>query len=95
MIYHLISIAAAESLPPAARARRANGFKTIGGWNVPGTIPSTIPGAAKLFPTQFTNFTNFNIPRIAPYFWVGAKYAITRQLDVTTGRSSASTSTPA
>jgi predicted porin len=60
-----------------------NGFRTIGGFNVPATIPSTIPGAAKLFPTQFTNFTNFNIPRIAPYFWVGAKYAITPQLDVT------------
>jgi predicted porin len=60
-----------------------NGFKTIGGWNVPGTIPSTIPGAAKLFPTQWTNFTNFNIPRIAPYFWFGAKYAITPDLDVT------------
>ena len=61
-----------------------NGFKTIGGWNVPGTIPATaFPGAAKLFPTQWTNFTNFNIPRMAPYFWVGAKYAITPQLDVT------------
>jgi predicted porin len=61
-----------------------NGFKTIGGWNVPATIPATVfPGAGKLFPTQWTNFTNFNIPRIAPYFWVGAKYAITPQLDVT------------
>ena len=60
-----------------------NGFQTIGGWNVPATIPATIPGAAKLFPTQWTNFTNFNVPRIAPYFWVGAKYAITPQLDVT------------
>jgi predicted porin len=60
-----------------------NGFRTIGGWNVPATIPSSFPGASKLFPTQWTNFTNFNIPRIAPYFWVGAKYAITPQLDVT------------
>ena len=60
-----------------------NGFKTIGGWNVPGTIPSAIPGASKLFPTQWTNFTNFDIARIAPYFWLGAKYAITPQLDVT------------
>ena len=60
-----------------------NGFQTIGGWNVPGTIPAISPAVAKLFPTQFTNFTNFNIPRIAPYFWVGAKYAITPQLDVT------------
>jgi predicted porin len=60
-----------------------NGFSTIGGWNVPGTIPSTIPGAKKLFPTQWTNFTNFVVPRIAPYFWVGAKYAITPQIDLT------------
>jgi predicted porin len=60
-----------------------NGFTTIGGWNVPATIPSTIPGASKLFPTQWTNFTNFNIPRIAPYFWAGAKYAVTPDLDVT------------
>ena len=60
-----------------------NGFTTIGGWNVPATIPSTFPGAQKLFPTQWTNFTNYNVPRIAPFFWVGAKYAITPQLDVT------------
>ena len=31
----------------------------------------------------WTNFTNFTVPRIAPYFWVGAKYAITPTLDVT------------
>ncbi len=60
-----------------------NGFRTIGGWNVPGTIPSTIPGAAKNFPTQWVNTTNFNVPRIAPYWWFGAKYAVTPQLDVT------------
>ena len=60
-----------------------NGFETIGGWNVPATIPSTLPNAKKLFPTAWTNFTNYTIPRIAPYFWVGAKYAITPQLDVT------------
>ena len=73
-----------------------NGFQTIGGWNVPATIPSTIPGASKLFPTQWTNFTNFDIPRIAPYFWVGAKYAITPQLDVTGAfiTSNSPTSTP-
>ena len=59
-----------------------NGFTTIGGWNVPATIPSTIPGA-KLFPTQWTSYTTYAIPRIAPFFWVGAKYAITPQLDVT------------
>ena len=60
-----------------------NGFETIGGWNVPATIVSTNPAIKKLFPTAWTNFTNFTTPRIAPYFWVGAKYAITPQLDVT------------
>jgi predicted porin len=60
-----------------------NGFRTIGGWNVPGTIPSTIPGASKLWPTQWISYTNFAIPRIAPYWWIGAKYAINPQLDVT------------
>ena len=60
-----------------------NGFKTIGGWNVPATIPSTIPGAAKLFPTQWTIYNAYTINRIAPYFWLGAKYAISSQLDVT------------
>jgi predicted porin len=58
-----------------------NGFKTIGGWNVPATIPSTFPGASE-FPTQWTNYTAYKIPRIAPGFWVGAKYAVTPQLDV-------------
>ena len=60
-----------------------NGFETIGGWNVPATIESTNPAIKKLFPTAWTNFTNYTVPRIAPYFWVGAKYAITPQLDVT------------
>jgi predicted porin len=60
-----------------------NGFKTIGGWNVPGTIPSTIPGAATLFPTQWTIDNAFTMNRIAPFFWLGAKYAINPQLDVT------------
>jgi predicted porin len=59
-----------------------NGFRTIGGWNVPATIPSTIPGAA-IFPTTWITTTNFAIPRIAPYFWLGAKYAVTPQVDVT------------
>ena len=60
-----------------------NGFNTIGGWNVPATIPSTFPNAKKYWPTQWTNYTAYAIPRIAPFFWVGAKYAITPQLDVT------------
>ncbi len=55
-----------------------NGFTTIGGWNVPATITGNT-----LFPTKWTNYTNYNIPRIAPFFWVGAKYAITPQIDVT------------
>ncbi|MBV8896732.1 MAG: hypothetical protein JO051_09485 [Acidobacteriaceae bacterium] len=60
-----------------------NGFQTIGGWNVPATIVSTNPTIKKLFPTAWTNFTNYTINRIAPYFWLGAKYAITPYLDVT------------
>ena len=60
-----------------------NGFRTIGGWNVPATIPATTPALAKLFPTAWITTTNFAIPRIAPYFWLGAKYAVTPQLDVT------------
>jgi predicted porin len=59
-----------------------NGFKTIGGWNVPGTIPSTIPGAPTLFPTQWITYDAYVNNRIAPYFWFGAKYAINSQLDV-------------
>jgi predicted porin len=60
-----------------------NGFETIGGWNVPATIPSTIPGASKFWPTQWISSTTYAIPRIAPYWWIGAKYAVTPQLDVT------------
>ena len=60
-----------------------NGFTTIGGWDVPATINQSLPGAKKNFPTAWTNFTNYNVNRIAPYFWVGAKYAITPQIDVT------------
>jgi predicted porin len=60
-----------------------NGFKTEGGWNVPATIPSTFPNAAKFWPTQWTIDNAFTINRIAPFFWLGAKYAINPQLDVT------------
>ncbi len=63
-----------------------DGFRTIGGWNVPGTIPgSNISGtlANKKWPTQWISYTTYAVPRIAPYFWVGAKYAVTPQLDVT------------
>lgn len=55
-----------------------NGFKTIGGWSIPATIIGN-----KLFPTQWTNYTNYNVNRIAPYWFFGAKYAVNSQLDVT------------
>jgi predicted porin len=60
-----------------------NGFQTIGGWNVPATFPSSVKLPSFIGRQAWTNFTNFNVPRIAPYFWLGAKYAITPQLDVT------------
>jgi predicted porin len=60
-----------------------NGFQTIGGWNVPATFPASVKLPAGIARVAWTNFTNFDVPRIAPYFWVGAKYAITPQLDVT------------
>ena len=60
-----------------------NGFSTIGGWDVPATIESTNAAIKKLFPTAWTNYTNYNVNRFAPYFWVGAKYAINSQIDVT------------
>jgi predicted porin len=60
-----------------------NGFQTIGGWNVPATFPASVKLPAAIARVAWTNFTNYTVPRIAPYFWVGAKYAITPQLDVT------------
>jgi predicted porin len=59
-----------------------NGFRTIGGWNVPATIPSTFPDAKKLWPTQWISYTTYAEPRIAPFWFFGAKYAVTPQLDV-------------
>ncbi len=59
-----------------------NGFETIGYYNVPGTIPSTFPGASKLWPTQWISYTSYQIPRVANVFWVGAKYAVNSQLDL-------------
>jgi predicted porin len=55
-----------------------NGFKTIGGWDVPATIIGN-----KLFPTAWTNYTTYVVPRIAPYVWTGVKYAVNSQIDVT------------
>jgi predicted porin len=60
-----------------------NGFETLGGFSVPGTIPSTLPGAAKNFPTQWINYTAYINNRFVNVFFVGAKYAITPQLDAT------------
>jgi predicted porin len=60
-----------------------NGFRTIGGWNVPATFPASLKLPSFLAHTAWTNFTNYTINRIAPYFWVGAKYAINSQIDVT------------
>ena len=54
-----------------------NGFKTIGGYNVPGTITGN-----KAFPTQWINYTAYNNNRIANVFFIGAKYAVTPQIDV-------------
>jgi predicted porin len=59
-----------------------NGFTTIGGWDVPATIPSTFPDAKKLWPTQWISYTTYAEPRIAPFWFFGAKYAVTPQLDV-------------
>ena len=62
-----------------------NGFETIGYFNVPGTIPgSIVPGtlANKLWPTQWAVNNAYNINRIANFWWIGLKYAVTPQLDV-------------
>jgi predicted porin len=59
-----------------------NGFKTIGGYSVPGTIPSTFPNAKKLWPTQWITYNAYLNNRIANVFFIGAKYAINPQLDV-------------
>jgi predicted porin len=58
-----------------------NGFETAGGYNVPATIPANLPGA-KAFPTQWVTTNAYNINRHAPFFFFGAKYAVTPQLDV-------------
>lgn len=59
-----------------------NGFETIGYFNVPGTIPSYLPGASKSWSTQWVVNNAYNIPRVANVFWVGAKYAVNSQLDL-------------
>jgi predicted porin len=62
-----------------------NGFETIGYFNVPGTIPGfNVPGthANKLWPTQWAINNNYNVNRIANFWWTGIRYDITPQLDV-------------
>ncbi len=62
-----------------------NGFKTIGGYNIPATIPSWIPGAPKYWPTQWTNYTAYDNNKLFNFFWTGIKYAFNSQLDVMGG----------
>jgi hypothetical protein len=59
-----------------------NGFQTMGGYSVPGTIVTTNKAIAKLLPTAWTNYTAYNDNRLVNTFWVGAKYSINSQLDV-------------
>jgi predicted porin len=62
-----------------------NGFETIGYFNVPAEIPGfNVPGtiANKLWPTQWVINNNYNINRIANFWWTGIRYDITPQLDV-------------
>jgi predicted porin len=54
-----------------------DGFKTIGGYNVPGNILNN-----KNFPTVWITTNAYNDNRIANVFFIGAKYAVTPQLDV-------------
>jgi predicted porin len=59
-----------------------DGFKTIGGYSVPGTIPALSPAIAKLFPTAWISYTTYLDPRYANTFFAGVKYAVTPWLDV-------------
>ena len=47
-----------------------NGFKTIGGYNVPGNILNN-----KNFPTVWITTNAYNVNRVENIFWVGGKYA--------------------
>ena len=60
-----------------------NGFETLGGYSVPATIVTTNKAIAKLFPTAWTNYTAYNKLRVVNVPFVGAKYSINSQLDVT------------
>jgi predicted porin len=54
-----------------------NGFKTIGGYNVPGNIIGN-----KEFPTVWITANAYNINRIYNVFWGGTKYAVNDKLDL-------------
>jgi hypothetical protein len=59
-----------------------NGFQTLGGYSVPATIVTTNKAIAKLFPTAWTNFTAYNKARVVNVPFIGAKYSINPELDV-------------
>ena len=54
-----------------------NGFQSIAGYSVPGTITGN-----KLFPTTWISYTTYADNRIVNVFFLGAKYAVTPQVDV-------------
>jgi predicted porin len=54
-----------------------NGFETIGGYSVPGTIAGN-----KALPTQWITYNAYNENRIANVFFFGGKYAVTPQFDI-------------
>ena len=58
-------------------SRFPNGFQSIAGYSVPGTITGN-----KLFPTNWISYTTYADNRIANVFFIGAKYAVTSQIDV-------------
>ncbi|MGA7816543.1 hypothetical protein, partial [Caballeronia sp.] len=59
-----------------------NGFQTLGGYSVPATIVTSDKALAKLFPTAWTNTTAYNRVRVVNVPFIGAKYAVNSQLDV-------------
>jgi predicted porin len=59
-----------------------NGFETLGGYSVPATIVTSDKAIAKLFPTAWTNFTAYNKMRVVNVPFIGAKYSINSQIEV-------------
>ena len=55
----------------------SDGFKTIGGYNVPANITGN-----KAFPTVWVTSNAYNVNRIFNMFFIGGKYAVTDQIDV-------------